>query len=799
MAAEDVQKQFDVFISYSHKNAEWVRDVLVARLKQEGITVCIDEESFDIGVPALVNMENAIAASRRTLLVLTPAWVASDWTRFESLLIQHTDPGGVLQCTLPLLLEQCDVPQRIGILTRADFTGKADVEREFAKLFDAIRGKRRLSGPETKNSVEEEKTKAGYARVNSAVPRPPAVGFVERHHKDGSEIVARLEDELAPAKNQLVVLWGDGGVGKTTIAAEAMRRMNRLFAGRIVWTSAVGRQDYSLSTLLDEVATQLDHAELRKLALAPKKEEVPALIASLDGAAMIVLDNFETIAPAEQKLCAEWLMQHAPCPALITTRERINGPRNLSIDVMSSAEAHEYLDKLIAQTANPQTFAGIDHSRIIQAADANPLVMQWVIGQIELAQHPNDVFDELAQGGGDAADRVFDRSFNLPQLGDDGRDVLLTLSLFVPSASRAALAEAAGFGDDLKRVREAIRHLARLRLVETTEAGERLVLRGLTRSLARARLSKDSRADEFRRRYITYFVGYAKSHAKTSKEDFDALEAERENALGALESAFELAEWEAVMQIRIALEEFLDTRGYWNEAIGYGQQALAAARRAKNDGRIGMFSHNIGRIYSNRGEYDQARRLYNESMEIKKRLGNQRGIAITLHQLGRLAEQQGEIEEARQLYNDSLEIAKRLGNQSGIAITLHQLAMLAQEQGEIEEARRLYNDSLEIKRRLGNQRGIALTTWGLANLALGAGYLDEARKSYKEALDIFDELGDQYNTAGVLHQLGRLAEIEGKYTEASRLFHEALDIFEKLKSPNAAITRRSLERIQGKA
>jgi tetratricopeptide (TPR) repeat protein len=81
--------------------------------------------------------------------------------------------------------------------------------------------------------------------------------------------------------------------------------------------------------------------------------------------------------------------------------------------------------------------------------------------------------------------------------------------------------------------------------------------------------------------------------------------------------------------------------------------------------------------------------------------------------------------------------------------------MLAQDQGELAEARRLYEQSLEIKQRLGDQSGIALT----------------------------------------LHQLGRLAEEADDKAEAARLFREALSIFEKLKSPNAEIARRSLERV----
>src|SRR5205814_7050271 len=95
----------------------------------------------------------------------------------------------------------------------------------------------------------------------------------------------------------------------------------------------------------------------------------------------------------------------------------------------------------------------------------------------------------------------FNRPFQLPQLGDDGRDPLLALSLFTPSASRPALAEVAGFADDNNRLGEAVKRLATLRLLETTPGGQRLTVKGLTRSLAQSRLSIDERADEFRRRY----------------------------------------------------------------------------------------------------------------------------------------------------------------------------------------------------------------------------------------------------------------------------------------------------------
>ena len=172
---------------------------------------------------------------------------------------------------------------------------------------------------------------------------------------------------------------------------------------------------------------------------------------------------------------------HAPCPALITTRKRVDGVRNVSIDVMSEQEANEFLDRLIEQTQNAGAFERLDRDRVIKSADANPLVMQWIIAQIDLAQHQSDVLDDLAHGEGDAAERVFDRSFNLPQVGSDGRDTLLALSLFVPSASREALADVVGFGDDVRRVREAVKNLAALCLVQDYKRREMDYRRSNTR------------------------------------------------------------------------------------------------------------------------------------------------------------------------------------------------------------------------------------------------------------------------------------------------------------------------------
>jgi hypothetical protein len=94
---------YDVFISYSHKNKEWVRGELLSRLEEAGLRVCIDYRDFRLGAPSITEMERAASTSRKTLLVLTPEYVASDWTNFENIMLQTLDPVNRTLRIIPLL------------------------------------------------------------------------------------------------------------------------------------------------------------------------------------------------------------------------------------------------------------------------------------------------------------------------------------------------------------------------------------------------------------------------------------------------------------------------------------------------------------------------------------------------------------------------------------------------------------------------------------------------------------------------------------------------------------------------
>ncbi|MCB0061390.1 MAG: toll/interleukin-1 receptor domain-containing protein [Caldilineaceae bacterium] len=143
-AMTDQSFAYDVFLSYSSQDKSWVRNELLTRLEEAGLKTFIDFRDFEIGAPSISEMERGVGTSRRTVLVLTPAYLNSQWAEFENLLLQSSDPANRMRRLIPLLKERCELPPRIGMLTYVDFTDPEELALAWQKLLRA------LAAPDTK-------------------------------------------------------------------------------------------------------------------------------------------------------------------------------------------------------------------------------------------------------------------------------------------------------------------------------------------------------------------------------------------------------------------------------------------------------------------------------------------------------------------------------------------------------------------------------------------------------------------------------------------------------------------------
>jgi hypothetical protein len=132
---------YDAFISYSHKDGNWVWGWFLPRLKDAGIRVCIDTdtESFEPGDLSISAMERAVSTSRHTIAVLSPSYLASEWSQFESILTQTADPTARERRLIPLLLEPCEIPPRLRSLIYSDFTRIGGREEALKGLLPTFR------------------------------------------------------------------------------------------------------------------------------------------------------------------------------------------------------------------------------------------------------------------------------------------------------------------------------------------------------------------------------------------------------------------------------------------------------------------------------------------------------------------------------------------------------------------------------------------------------------------------------------------------------------------------------------
>jgi TIR domain len=132
---------YDVFISYRQQDPDgaWVRSVLVERLSAEGLRIFIDYESFKLGAPLVLEMARGVEESRYTLAVLSPAYLASNFTELENVLAEHLG----LEMSQRRLLAVRRVPckPRLGMRARLwlDMTTDEEVDRNLPRLVAALR------------------------------------------------------------------------------------------------------------------------------------------------------------------------------------------------------------------------------------------------------------------------------------------------------------------------------------------------------------------------------------------------------------------------------------------------------------------------------------------------------------------------------------------------------------------------------------------------------------------------------------------------------------------------------------
>ncbi|XP_059529335.1 toll-like receptor 1 [Myotis daubentonii] len=81
--------QFHAFISYSGHDSAWVKNELLPNLEKEDIRICLHERNFVPGKSIVENIINCIEKSYKSIFVLSPNFVQSEWCHYELYFAHH--------------------------------------------------------------------------------------------------------------------------------------------------------------------------------------------------------------------------------------------------------------------------------------------------------------------------------------------------------------------------------------------------------------------------------------------------------------------------------------------------------------------------------------------------------------------------------------------------------------------------------------------------------------------------------------------------------------------------------------
>jgi tetratricopeptide (TPR) repeat protein len=125
-------------------------------------------------------------------------------------------------------------------------------------------------------------------------------------------------------------------------------------------------------------------------------------------------------------------------------------------------------------------------------------------------------------------------------------------------------------------------------------------------------------------------------------------------------------------------------------------------RRQISD-RFGIASSliNLGYMYMDQGDYEQARLRLVEAVAIHREIGSKFYIAIALNNLGNVMRLQGDYDQARRLYAESLQLNRELGDGWAIAYLLEDIGCLEALTGEPVRALKLVGAASALRQKIG--------------------------------------------------------------------------------------------------
>lgn len=222
----------------------------------------------------------------------------------------------------------------------------------------------------------------------------------------------------------------------------------------------------------------------------------------------------------------------------------------------------------------------------------------------------------------------------------------------------------------------------------------------------------------------------------------------------------ELGSPSRVAEVLLYLGNFAYMQGRWDEALGLWTRASDAYLRAGNVVDAAFGTGNSAEILVHQGRYEEAEPRLRHALEVWQSMGYSGGVADVLSTLGRLTLNRGDIDEATRLFD---EVRRRFAA-AGDAREAGACGALAEcllRQGSVQEALDLVEATLRRTRLSGDLQFTAMLHRLRGYASAGLGQLTDAWADFDESLAVARSLGAVFDVALTLEAISVVAELGG--------------------------------------
>ncbi len=791
-----------VFISYASEDRPEVLK-LVEHLREAGFTVWFDRDDIATGEDWLREINNGLHRCVALVAVIsdhTRAKIA-DPQRGLVLRHEHQEALRLFRPVIPVLLDGNTLPPYFP--PRANYL-KVEPEGQIAPSLARIEAE-----------VRRHVRRPGRFLIDQSPSAPRTFVGREEELRAVYELL-QGSDAVVVTSQQAAAVQGQGGIGKTMLAGELVRRLAPRYPGgvlvRTFGSPEHGPDGAPLPRSVDLAASTLN--EWARLALKSAFEEghsytpdeVRGALSTYGELLVFIDDVWDTDVAA----LATVLSALPPgTDRLVTTRftavVSASGSRLYRLGRLSQEDGVALLRDRLEKKPGP-----LPPEELLvcawQAVDGHALALELIAGRAQENSTFREVVEELEAciEGGEGLDEV---ALLLPEeahtrdssllatlrlsyehLTEEIKPRFRALGAFAPGGSFDRPALAALWGDlDERTTRRTVEVLLAAGLITpsvigSNGTGPRYQQHQVLRAYALGLLKQAGELHEAGERHFTYYAREHGSHERNLPYSgrHPHITADWANVLHALEWGFEHDPETACDLVGSLENSYMQLRVPHQEAVRLIEGALRAAERAGYGwGQANMLKA-LGNVARKESEYERAAGYFDRAMVIYEELGDRLGQANTLLALGNVAYMLDEYDTAIERFNRALPLFEAVDDPLGQANTLKALGDVIRIKGDNDEAMRCYNRALPLLEQIGDTLGVANTLKALGDLAMRLDDLTGARDYYDRAMPLYEQLDARLGQANLWRALGDLAVWNGEYEEAREHYYRALPLYEEV-------------------